>query len=419
MPRLGGNHAVQSRLVGSETQVLSASVSSPAAQRNQGLTIAPSPTHAVVTPEATPSSVARQRWMASESGSGSLLPDFKSNSAIGHCNTFGSNSQSSFSISRQRTFSSTSSPVPAAVPVTAPSSPVESNNNILRRRSTLSIDQADVQTLSRSILSSSVSNDYQYADIDTNDPSKFRRHAPVTYQMMNYQGWTLGHLVQTLAVMTIFYLVFDAHSKVSEASLRLQHYRKEESILVNQMDRVEGRAMQLQDQLKRLREDSLTMDGSQSNTLAEAIQLSKDIVAVKRTHTEVGREVHALQEFLQHQARQELADRYGTDGVIQVNMDLGFFTEGPNTIVIELFDETPHANWVWLQQIMQGDWKGSKFIWHPAHMLLASQAAAAHTNLEFVESSFHKPPIVDSGTDTQRPWVVQFLYQFVGQRQYA
>jgi hypothetical protein len=378
MSRLGGGSFGQSRLVGpggSQTQVLSSSESSiPAAPRSSGIAIQNNgslPTSHSVSPPPLSTPRMFRRMVASESGSGSLLPDFNN------------------SMSLHRSFSG-SSPVPAAVPVTAPSSPVENNsvNNNLRRRSTLQLDQMDVQKLSRN--NSLDSNSYIGGGSQIRNNRRAQNNAQPTYQMMHYQGWTLGHLVQTLVVMTIFYLVFDAHHKVSEASLRLEHYKNEETILVNQMDRIEGRAMQLQEQLKRLREDTLSIPEGESAFAAETVQLHKDIAAVKRSHTEVDREVHALQEFLQQGARQEIMERYGS-GSVHVNLDLGLVGEdGPKALTIELFEETPHANWVFLQQILQGDWKDSKFIWHPAHMILATPAHATNTKLEFVEKSFHK-----------------------------
>lgn len=312
-----------------------------------------------------------RRMVASESGSGSLLPDFNNSMSL----------QSSFS---------GSSPVPAAVPVTAPSSPVENNsvNNNLRRRTTLQLDQMDVQKLSRG--NSLDPNSYLGSVSQIRNNRRAQNTAQPTYQMMHYQGWTLGHLVQTLVVMTIFYLVFDAHHKVSEASHRLEHYKNEEAILVNQMDRIEGRAMQLQEQLKRLREETLSIPEGESAFAAESVQLHKDIAAVKRHHTEIDREVHALQEFLQQGARQEIMERYG-NGPLHVNLDLGLVGEdGPKALTIELFEETPHANWVFLQQILQGDWRDSKFIWHPANMIMATPAHATNIKLEFTEKSFHK-----------------------------
>ena len=324
-----------------------------------------------------------RRLMASESGAGSLLPDF------------------TVTVSRERSLSA-SSPVPAGIPISAPSSPIEATSissnqqiNSLRRRSTLQLDQMDVQKLLRdNSLDAAQSSSHQYAPYS--DQSKFRRSGTTagfpTYHLMHHRGWTLGHLAQTMVVMTIFYLVFDAHTKVSQASLRLEHYRNEETILVNQMDRIEGRALQLQQQLKRLREDTMALPGSNgASTTAEAIQLHKDIAAVKRSHLDVDKEVNALQEFLQKDARQEIAERYGP-GSLHVNMELGISSgnEGPKSITIELFDETPHANWVWLQQILQGDWKDATFIWHPAHMMLATPSKAMSTKLEFVEKSIHK-----------------------------
>lgn len=362
--RSGANGAAQ-------TQFHPSSDSVPLAPRTQGFhaPVEGSPFRQQVIPGASPPSRPFRRLTASESGPGSLLPDYKS---------FG----------RQ---SSLSSPVPAAVPITAPSSPVEAAyNNNLRRRSTLQLDQMDVQKLLRNNSLDSNTPNGHYASVNQSNKLHRNNQNPPSYNMLHYQGWTLGHLVQTLVVMTIFYLVFDAHTKVSEASLRLEHYRNEETILVNQMDRIEGRAMQLQEQLKRLRQENFALpDGFESETKKQTNQIHKDIAAVKRSHVVIDKEVHALQEFLQQGARQEIANHYG-HGTVHVNMDLGLAGEdGPKSLTIELFEETPHANWVWLQQIMQGEWSDAKFIWHPSHMILATPSKQTHTHLEFVEKSFH------------------------------
>jgi predicted nuclease with TOPRIM domain len=44
-------------------------------------------------------------------------------------------------------------------------------------------------------------------------------------------------------------------TKVQEAAGRLEHYKQEEAVLIDQMDRIEDRALQLQEQLKRLRDE--------------------------------------------------------------------------------------------------------------------------------------------------------------------
>jgi cyclophilin family peptidyl-prolyl cis-trans isomerase len=199
-------------------------------------------------------------------------------------------------------------------------------------------------------------------------------------------------LLQAVVVCIIFYLVYDAHIKVKEAAHRLEHYKYEEAMLIDQMDRIEGRAMQLQEQLRRLRqingEDS--SESELAKTKLEAHTVEKDVFHWKRHFFEINKEVHALQDFMQDKARQDISSRYGS-GTIQVNLNLATEEEGaPSQVTLELFDETPHAAWTFLQQIEKGDWKGASFIWHPSHMVLASPTKASSRKIEFVEKSHYE-----------------------------
>jgi len=123
-------------------------------------------------------------------------------------------------------------------------------------------------------------------------------------------------------------------------------------------------------------------------TRAETHALQKEVQHWKRQADEVDREVAALQDFMQQGARQEISSRYGA-GSVHVNLDVGLTDAGPSQLTIELFDETPHAAWVWLQQIAHGDWAGAHFIWHPSHMILASPPKSTTAKLEFVEKTTH------------------------------
>lgn len=201
--------------------------------------------------------------------------------------------------------------------------------------------------------------------------------------------FSIGHAFQLLVVIAVVYLVYDARFKVQEAAGRLEHYKQEEAVLMHQMDRIEDRASELQDQLKRLREDN-NISGAEGIevTKAQTEDIHNEIHQWKREYFEVNKEVHALQDFLQEDARKELKQRYGKDAV-HVNLDLDLGKEPVSQISIELFEEAPHASWVFVQQIENGDWSSASFIWHPAHMVLASPTKGASLKLEFVEKSYH------------------------------
>lgn len=202
------------------------------------------------------------------------------------------------------------------------------------------------------------------------------------------KGFTISLVFQLLVVLALVYLVYDAHFKVQEATGRLEHYKHEEAVLIHQMDRIEDRATQLQDQLKKLREEHNIGEDGVDVSKAQTEDIHKEINQWKREYFEVNKEVHALQGFMQDDARNELQRRYGKDAV-HVNLDLDLGKEPVSQISIELFEEAPHASWAFVQQIENGDWTSASFIWHPAHMVLASPTKASSVKLEFVEKSYH------------------------------
>lgn len=295
-------------------------------------------------------STTRQQYKASESGTGSLLPDHSSNS------------RKAPQMSRIRTLSDMSSSTSAP----QDDSPTEG----LRRRTTLTLDEDQMHKLQRRhSMSSSLP-----LPLHNSSSSSSSRTQRTYVQVSTKGGFTFGHFAQALVVCIVFYLVFDAHYKVQEAAHRLEHYKEEEAVLMDQMERIEGRAMELQEQLKTLKE--------------EPTNVQEEIFQWKRELFEVNKEVHALQDFMQDGARKNLDEQYG-QGAIHINLNLAMGDVKASAISVELFDEAPHASWVFLQQIAAGDWDESSFIWHPSHMVLASPSKAATHKLEFIEKSYH------------------------------
>ena len=294
-----------------------------------------------------------------ESGCGSLLPEY-------------SNSNHSSTKSRIRTLSDLKN--------RDCDSPSDEG---LRRRSTLPLDDDSSPSSERRHSMSSVSS------TPTNrvrlGSQSQTTHAPQGPS----KGFTIGHFIQAVVVIIVFYLVYDAHYKVQEAAGRLEHYKQEEAVLIDQMDRIEDRALQLQTQLKRLRDEhAFSGEAGVQQTKEQTQEIQDEIHQWKREYFEVNKEVHALQDFMQDSAKKELEQRYGT-GAVNIILELRFGQQLVSPITIELFDEAPHAAWVFAQQIENGDWSSASFIWHPAHMVLATPSKATSVKLEFTERSYH------------------------------
>jgi cyclophilin family peptidyl-prolyl cis-trans isomerase len=201
--------------------------------------------------------------------------------------------------------------------------------------------------------------------------------------------WSVVRIIQFGILIAVSCWVYDAYFKLREASIQLEKYKNEESNLIDQMDSIEDRATQLREQLKKLREEHTNFgEDAIQKTKEETKNIQNEIYKWKREYFELNKEVHALQDFMQQGAKDELKKRYGGDAVI-VTLNLEVETSSDTPITIELFDEAPHASWIFVQQIENGDWESTSFLWHPAHMVLASPSKPASVRLEFVERSYH------------------------------
>ncbi len=151
---------------------------------------------------------------------------------------------------------------------------------------------------------------------------------------------TFLHLLQVIAIFTIFCLVYDSHSKMNMAAVRLKDYK--DGFLTFGMETVSDHANTLELHQQRL------------------LQIGD----------ELHRTIRTIQKQVQDTARQQIVDTFG-EGPVQVALDLEFFTEGPSRIIIQFFEETPHTAWNWLEQVSRQAWDGAQFMWHAPHVIQA------------------------------------------------
>jgi len=199
----------------------------------------------------------------------------------------------------------------------------------------------------------------------------------------------LGHLVQCVVVLIIFGLVWDSHRKVEQATEQLLRYQKEESHLILQMDRVETRAKDLRSHIKSIKEEEAK--AAEANSVEPALKtlrLKQELAHLEQEDKMIADQLKTLQKRIQKSARESIVKMYG-EGTLRVDLQLNFNDGKPAVVSLELSDETPHANWVWLQQIIRHDWDSALFRWRLAHVILATPARLSSQNykLEFIEKN--------------------------------
>lgn len=133
------------------------------------------------------------------------------------------------------------------------------------------------------------------------------------------------------------------------ATAQLLRYQEEESQLLSQMVRVEGRATDLRSKINLLREEEQAYQTNIVEPALKALQLQQELARLQHEDEKIARQLTVLQNHISKSARDSIIKKYG-DGTLRVGLELQFDDE-PGKITLELSEETPHAVWVWLQQI--------------------------------------------------------------------
>jgi uncharacterized protein with PIN domain len=189
-----------------------------------------------------------------------------------------------------------------------------------------------------------------------------------------------------VVLFVIFCLVWDSHRKVEIATDQLLRFQREESYLIIQMTLVEGRADELRAKIKAMKEEEMAA-ASSVEPIMKTMKLQQDLAHLEQEDQKLAEDLEMLQKRIQKSARESIVKMYGK-GTIHVDLMLKF-ADGERSITLELSEETPHAVWVWLQQIIRHDWDASMFRWKLDHVVLATPARMTSQNykLEFIEDN--------------------------------
>lgn len=152
------------------------------------------------------------------------------------------------------------------------------------------------------------------------------------------------------------------------------------------MSLVEGRADELRAKIKSMKEEEM----AEANSVEPALKMMKvqqHLAHLDQEDKKLTEELKVLKKRIQKSARESIVKMYG-EGVIHVDLELKF-DDGPGIITLELSEETPHAIWVWLQQIIRHDWDDSMFWWKLDHVIVATptRMTSQNYNLNFIEEN--------------------------------
>ena len=256
-----------------------------------------------------------------------------------------------------------------------------------------------------------------YNDIERRRGSS--RRSSSTWQTLS--RIKLGHMLQLVIVLAVTALVWESHHKALFAAQRLSQFKEEESLLLLHLQRIEQQSIQLHENLARLAQSDKNsnsnggaVSGRAESTNSDAGQsLTKDTGTVdydlilkqtnqlKDMEEELNHELRTLQKEIQKTARNHIIQEFG-EGPVQVVLEVDFSNDPTekqhrnNKISILLWHKTPHAAWVWLEQIGRHIWDGAEFQWQGGQVIDALPAVddtSGGGKIEFVEQSprAHQP----------------------------
>lgn len=174
----------------------------------------------------------------------------------------------------------------------------------------------------------------------------------------------LGPLIQLCLLFTILVLVLQSESQASFTAEQLRRFKEEESGLVLQLQRIERHSIALHENIRtQLRragmEDSVDPLGEQTAQLYEMTR-------------ELSHQAETLQERITEDSINQIVQEYG-EGPAMVVIELEFldgnfvdketYPKKDMQLSMFLWPDTPHAIWVWLEQIERHVWDDAFFEW--------------------------------------------------------
>lgn len=350
--------------------------------RRIGTTVQELPT---VQSDIAPQKPNRNFLRATESGRGSILPDFIAprTKEVRREPPNRAQTRSSPSLKHIINLQRPPSTLPRTQQdITPKSSMLQSAKQSLRRRTASC--QSDDDDLSRR---SRRDNDSPYR------PRRGGRRGYYSYP--KFSRMKLGNVLQVVIVLAVTALVWESHHKALYAAQQLSRFKEEESLLLLHLQKIEQQSIQLHENLSRLAQSGVRgVSSDQKKPVSDTVDfdlIHKQTQQLYQMEEELNHEVRTLQTRIQQSARNHIIQEFG-EGPVQVilEVDLGN-NAGPDKISILLWHDTPHAAWSWLEQIGRHIWDGAEFKWQEGHVIdaIPFNEDPLGGKIEFVEQSQH------------------------------
>lgn len=192
-----------------------------------------------------------------------------------------------------------------------------------------------------------------------------------------------GNILQVMLLIGVVSLLVLCRSRADFTASTLRRLQQEESFSLLHLHNIEQRSLLLHDNIRgRLRQAGILDETGDDPLEPQRIQL-------EQMTNELNEHVKALQHDIQQDARDQIIRTFG-EGPVKVVIEFDFGgadsgshddelqkkpndeghqvldKKGPTSVSIVLWPDTPHAAWVWLEQIERNVWDDSMIGWDTA-----------------------------------------------------
>lgn len=177
-------------------------------------------------------------------------------------------------------------------------------------------------------------------------------------------------MVQAVSILFIFFFVWDSYSRALSATEQLLTVKRDESMMMLHLKRLEEQSLNLHESITRLtqrgpiaHERNNNDGGGTGGEGVDADLLRVQYDQLKQMEDELNHEVKSLQAKIKQTDRANIVKTFG-EGPVQVILEIDFpeaKAGGNNQISILLWYETPHAAWTLLDQVSRGKWDEAVF----------------------------------------------------------
>lgn len=204
-------------------------------------------------------------------------------------------------------------------------------------------------------------------------------------------------VLEALLLIGILLLLWDFHSNKLVVNQQINQLQQEKKTMLLQVNEIAKSSLRLHQKFSQVadhkQEESITESLQQQEPEQEYRLIRKRMTEFQDQEKQLNDKVDFMRSKIQHSAKRKIQTTFGT-GPIKVVLELTLgdykFQTGTPLSILLFVEETPHAVWMWLEQIQLKMWDGIQIGWErDQHLDFMLSSQQQQQQLDFPEMSKH------------------------------